>query len=453
MNKTQIRKLKSWDKRYLWHPFTQMQDWIKEDPLIIDSAKGSKLKDISGKTYIDGISSLWVNVHGHGVAEIDHALRVQLRKLAHSTLLGLGNTASILLAKKIIQIAPKGLSKVFYSDNGSTACEIALKMAYQYWQQSEKKSKRKYFITFSEAYHGDTVGSVSLGGIDLFHQIYKPMLFPVIRLPSPALVDCDGSASTLIKRIKGVLKKRNHEIIGIFMEPLIQGAAGMLTHPIGFLKEIRELCDQYGVLLILDEVATGFGRTGTMFACEQESVSPDIMAIAKGLSGGYLPIAATITTDKVFQAFLGEYADKKTFFHGHTYTGNPLACTAAIASIDLFKKKNILQKLKPKIKWMRDGLKSFHRIPIVGDIRQCGFMVGIELVKTPGVSFAWEERIGHRVILEARKRGAILRPLGNVVVIMPPLGIELKELRRLLRIVYESIQKVELEIKGGPGRS
>ena len=442
-----IKKLQQWDKRYLWHPFTQMQEW--EDPLIIVSGKGSYLKDLQGNRYLDGVSSLWVNVHGHRVPEIDQAIRKQLASIGHSTLLGLASPRSIELARKIIQISPKGLTKVFYSDNGSTACEIALKMAYQFWKQTEEKSKRKYFITFSEAYHGDTIGSVSVGGIELFHQVYRSLLFPVIRFPSPYHAQQQGRIKELIEKIEQTLRTRHREIIGVFMEPLIQAAAGMLMHPKGFLKKIRKLCDQYNVLLILDEVATGFGRTGKMFACQHEGVVPDLMAVAKGLSGGYLPLAATLTSSDIYRGFLGNYAQKKTFFHGHTYTGNPLACAAAIANIELFQKNRILKSSVSKIRQLEKGLKKFREIPNVGQIRQCGMMVGIELVKNKKTmrAFQWEEKIGIKVIHEARKRGAILRPLGNVIVLMPPLSIRDHEIRRLLEITYQSIRIVMSDMK------
>jgi adenosylmethionine-8-amino-7-oxononanoate aminotransferase len=416
-----LRYLQKTDKQYLWHPFTQMKDWVENDQLIIEKGNGVYLYDTKGKKYIDGVSSLWVTVHGHRHQKLNQAIKKQLDKIAHSTLLGLGNVPSIELAKKLVEIAPKGLDKVFYSDAGSTAVEIALKIAFQYHQLIGQKKKAR-FITLANAYHGDTIGSVSVGGIDLFHKIYKPLLFKSLKAP----VD--------LFAIEKVMQNHHQEIAALIVEPLIQAAAGMLLQPKGFLKGVRQLCDKYNILLIVDEVATGFGRTGKMFACEHEKVSPDIMCAAKGLTGGYLPLAATLTTKKIYGAFLGEYEEDKTFFHGHTYTGNPLACAAALANLEIFKKDKTLAHLQKKIAFLKQELRHFKKLSSVKEIRQCGFMVGVELT---GYSYA--DRIGHRVILEARKRGAILRPLGNVIVLMPPLGIGLSDLKKLVTITYDSI--------------
>ncbi len=439
-NKT--RTLQKFDKQYVWHPFTQMKDWVKGDPLIIESGKGNTLIDSDGHSYLDGVSSLWTNVHGHQKKEIDQAIQKQLKKIAHSTLLGLSNIPSIKLAKELIQIAPKGLTKVFYSDNGSTAVEVALKMAYQYWQHIGPGSSRTKFIGFKEAYHGDTIGSVSVGGVELFHHAFKPLLFDVIRFASPYFFK--NQPEVLLDQIEKEIIREKNKIIGIVMEPLIQGAAGMLTHPKGFLRSIRNLCDRYNLLLIVDEVATGFGKTGKMFACENENVSPDLMAIAKGISGGYLPLAATLVKEKIYQAFLGEQHQFKTFFHGHTYTGNPLACAAGLASFKIFKKENVLKKLQKKIQIFKEGLKLFSKLPHVVEIRQCGVMIGIDLVKnkSPRKDYLPEEKIGIRVCQEARKRGVILRPLGNVIVLMPPLSIQHNEIKKLLGSTYHAIRAV-----------
>jgi adenosylmethionine-8-amino-7-oxononanoate transaminase len=405
------------DKQYIWHPFTQMRDWGEKDQLIIERGDGVYLYDTDGKKYLDGVSSLWVTVHGHRNKEINKAIKEQLGKVAHSTMLGLSNVPAIELAKELVKIAPKGLTKVFYSDDGSTSVEIALKIAFQYQQQSGNKNKTK-FITLIDAYHGDTIGSVSVGGIDLFHKMYRPLLFKSIKVPV-------GDIAYLEK----MLKKRNKEIAAIIVEPLIQAAAGMLLMPKGYLKAIRRLCTKYNVLLICDEVATGFGRTGRMFACEHEKVSPDIMCVAKGLTGGYLPVAATLTTDEVYRAFLGPYESKRTFFHGHTYTGNPLGCAAALASLRLFNKNKLLKKVNRSIALLQTELLNFYKLRHVAEIRQLGMMVGIEL---------WG--FADKVILEARKRGAILRPLGDVIILMPPLSITRPELEKLLRVTYDSIK-------------
>ncbi len=428
-----------------------MRDWEKEPQLVIESGKGCLLTDIRGKKYIDGVSSLWVTVHGHRKKELDRAVSAQLKKIAHSTLLGLSNVPAVVLAEKLIDIAPNGLSKVFYSDSGSTAVEIALKIAFQYWQQKGPEFRRKTgFISLTEAYHGDTIGSVSVGGIDLFHSIYKPLLFQARKIESPYCYRCKYGSTwpecrkTCLMHAERTIQKYASVTAALIMEPLVQGAAGMLMHPPGYLKKIRELCTQYGILMIADEVATGFGRTGKMFACEHEDVAPDILCAAKGITGGYLPLAATLTTEEIYRGFLAEYRDMKSFFHGHTYTGNPLACAAAIANIDLFKKEKTLRKLQPKIKFLREELEHFKKLDHVGEVRQKGFMTGIELVQNKKTKkpFFLEQKIGARVALECRRNGLIIRPLGNVVVLMPPLMISMKELKHTIEIVYRAIKTV-----------
>jgi adenosylmethionine-8-amino-7-oxononanoate aminotransferase len=444
-----VHYLEQLDKKYIWHPFTQMQDWEKEPQVIIESGKGSLLADLRGNTYIDGVSSLWVTVHGHRKKEIDAAVLGQLKKIAHSTLLGLSNVPAVLLAEKLVNIAPKGLKRVFYSDSGSTAVEIALKIAFQYWQQKGPEFRRKTgFLSLTEAYHGDTIGSVSVGGIDLFHEIYKPLLFTSYKIDSPYCYRCTYKLTypecrkTCLMHAERTIQKYASTSAALIIEPLVQGAAGMLMQPPGYLRKIRELCTKYGILMIADEVATGFGRTGKMFACEHEEVAPDIMCVAKGITGGYLPLAATLTTDDIYQGFLAEYREMRTFFHGHTYTGNPLACAAAIANIDLFKKEKTLQKLRPKIKFLREGLKRFNKLDHVGEVRQKGFMVGIELVRAGETKepYPIERKMGIRVVLECRRQGLIIRPLGNVIVLMPPLTISIKELKRMIEIVYGAIK-------------
>ena len=444
-------EIESLDKQYLWHPFTQMSDWEKEPQIVVESGSGSTLIDIRGKRYLDGVSSLWVTVHGHRKKEIDRAVSAQLKKIAHSTLLGLSNVPAVLLAEKLIQIAPPGLSKVFYSDSGSTAVEIGLKITFQYWQQKGQAFRSKTgFISLKEAYHGDTIGSVSVGGIDLFHEIYKPLLFHSRKIDTPHCYRCalgktyPACGLACAQQAEEVLRSHGRETAALIIEPLVQGAAGMLVSPPGYLRRIRELCTKYNVLMIADEVATGFGRTGKMFACEHEGVSPDIMCVAKGITGGYLPLAATLTTGEIYRGFLGEYRELRTFFHGHTYTGNPLACAAAIANIDLFKKEKTLRKLEPKIAYLFEQMGRLKRLKHVGDIRQKGFMAGIELVKDRETKepYPLEDKMGIRVILECRKKGLIIRPLGNVIVLMPPFSISMKELKRIMDIVYAAIKNV-----------
>ncbi len=430
------RRLIALDKRHVWHPFTQMKDWLEEEPLVIAKAKGSTLTDSEGRRYLDGVSSLWVTVHGHNHPAITKAIAAQLRQLDHSTLLGLANIPSIQLARELALAAPAGLSKVFYSDSGSTAMEIALKLAYQYWQNLGFP-KRRHFVTFEGAYHGDTIGSVSLGGIGLFHKVYRKLLFPTLQLPAPR--------PKALEALKTLLKKRGPEIAAVVTEPLIQGAAGMLTAPKGFLKSLRALTKKHGVLLICDEVATGFGRTGRMFACQHEGVSPDLMALAKGLTGGCLPLAATLATQRVYQGFLFPYKDQKTFFHGHTYTGNPIACAAALASLKLFKRERTLARLKPKIRLLKRLLEPLKAHAHVKEVRQLGMMAGIELIKDKrrGTPYAWEEKIGVRVCRMAREHGVILRPLGPVIVLMPPLCVTAAEIKKLVRTVELCINRMD----------
>ena len=448
-SKKENNSLEQFDKKYIWHPFTQMQDWIKTKPLVVEEARGVYLKDTKNNWYIDGVSSLWVNVHGHRRQELDEALRNQINKFSHSTLLGLSNKPAIELAKKIVENAPSGLTKVFYSDNGSTAVEIALKIAYQYYKQAGLRKKEK-FIHLNYSYHGDTLGAVSVGGIDLFHKTYKDLIFKTYSTNEIYCYRCPvnkiypACKFKCLEKLEHILKNNYNKIAGVIVEPLVQAAGGMLVWPKGILKEIKKLTKRYNTLLICDEVATGFGRTGNMFACLKEKVVPDILCLAKGITGGYLPLAATLVSEKIYRGFLANYKDKKTFFHGHTYTGNALACSVAIANLDLFKKDKTILKLQPKIKFLKERLEKFKDLAHVGDIRQCGFMVGIELVKDKAKKkpYAYEEKIGVKVCECVRKYGLILRPLGDVIVLMPPLVIEKEELERMLEIISQAIKEV-----------
>jgi adenosylmethionine-8-amino-7-oxononanoate aminotransferase len=413
------------DRRYIWHPFTQQQGWLAEDAPIIRSAKGCTLTDVEGRDYIDGVSSLWCNVHGHQHPKIDAAVRDQLGRVAHTTMLGLSHEPAIRLAERLIEIAPERLTRVFYSDSGSTATEIALKIAFQHFQQSGQPQRTK-FMSLRDAYHGDTIGAVSAGGIDLFHAKYGPLLFDTIKTTPGDFAELERN-----------FDEHGDQLAALIMEPLVQGAAGMIMHPNGFLRKARELCDKHGVLLILDEVATGFGRTGTMFACQQETVEPDIMCVAKGITGGYLPLAATLTSEIIYSSFLGDHTEQKTFFHGHTYTGNPLACAAGLATLDVFEQEQTMDHVADLCVTIIDLLGPIGEMPRVKEVRRRGLMVGIELD-----GFPEDARAGHQVTLAARRRGAIIRPLGDTVVLMPPLAISEAELRRLIDIVGESIAEV-----------
>ncbi|MDH5457639.1 MAG: adenosylmethionine--8-amino-7-oxononanoate transaminase [Nitrospirota bacterium] len=443
-------------RTYIWHPFTQMQEWEQQAPLLITRGKGARLYDIDGNAYLDGTSSIWVNLHGHRHPTIDLAIRNQLKNIAHTTLLGLSHPPAIHLAKALVRLAPKGLHKVFFSDNGSTAVEIALKMAIQYWQQCPNPQPRKtQFVHLGLAYHGDTVGGMSLSGIELFQKPFSSLLFPGRhQIEAPYCYRCPVDLQfpqcqlACSEPLETLLQKKHEEIAGVLVEPMVQGVAGLLPSPPGYLRRLQELCRKYQVLLIADEVATGFGRTGRMFACEHESVSPDIMAIAKGMTGGYLPLAATLATDEIYSAFLGGPHEGKTFFHGHSYTGNPLGCAAALANLSIFKTERTLSKVQRRTPKLSSFLNTLADDPWVGDIRQCGYMVGIELVQRQHTKdpFPVLHRIGHRVTLAARALGLLIRPIGNTIILMPPLSSTLEELKQMVDIIKVAIGVVRASI-------
>ncbi len=437
------------DKAHVWHPFTQMQGWLASEPLIVERAEGCWLVDIEGRRYLDGVSSLWVNVHGHRVPEIDEAIAEQLGRVAHSTLLGLASVPSIELAAELVALAPPGLDKVFYCEAGASAVEVALKMAFGYWHHRGAE-RRTTFLSLDNGYHGDTLGAVAVGGIDLFHGAYRPLLFRTERAPSPYCYRCPlglaypSCAIACLEPMAEILAAHAGEICAVILEPLVQAAGGMIAAPPGYLRRVRELCDAHDVLLIVDEVATGVGRTGTFFACEQEGVTPDILVAGKGLTGGYLPLAVTMTTQTIFDAFLGEPAAGRTFFHGHTYTGNPLACAAALANLDLMGKRHTLEGVRERGEVLAEELALLAGHPHVGDIRRRGLMVGIELVadRPSRAPYDAGETMGARVAAAAREAGAVIRPLGDVVVLMPPLAIPIPELRRLASITRDAIGAV-----------
>ncbi len=433
----------------LWHPFTPMQDWDRTPQLSIERAKGNCLIDSQGRSYIDAVSSLWTNVHGHNHPRLNKAIEDQLHKVAHSTLLGLASPVASKLAEELVKVAPDGLKHVFYSDSGSTAVEIALKQAFQYWQLIDRPEKRK-FVHLEQAYHGDTLGAVAVGGIDLFHQIFGPLLIDTLSIPAPHLYrhpsarTPEQAKAHSLEALESLLKAEGNKIAALVMEPLVQGAGGILVHPAGFLSGVSELCKQHEVLLIVDEVATGFGRTGTLFACEQEGVSPDLLCLAKGITGGYLPLAATLSTSKIYDAFLAPREEAKTFFHGHTYTGNALACALALENLAIFHDEKTIESMQPKIKHLGVKLAQLAENAHVGDLRQRGFMVGIELVADRSSALAYEsaQQIGHQVCMRAREEGVILRNLGDVLVLMPPLSITLEEIDAIVAAVKVSIESV-----------
>lgn len=420
------------DKRVLWHPFTQAHEWNQGTPLVIERGDGNYLIDDHGRRYLDGVSSLWVTTHGHGHPAIVQAIADQATSLDHSTMLGLAHPRSIELAERLIGLAPSGLTRVFYSDSGSTAVEIALKQAFQYWALVGRPEKQR-FIHLAESYHGDTLGAVGVGGMELFHRIFGPLIVAGIRVPTPAL-----EPDRAIAELEHILSEQGGTIAAMVVEPLIQGAAGMIVHPPGYLRQVADLCRAHDVLLIADEVATGFGRTGTMFACEQEGVAPDLLCVAKGLTGGALPLAATLSTERIFEAFVGPRIEQKTFFHGHTYTGNPIACAAALANLDVFEREGTLARVNRTADLVAGHLARIARIPAVRAVRQRGLMAGIEIGPYPPERFA-----GSIACDRVRAHGVILRPLGDVIVWMPPLSSTDDDLALLATATAAAIEETD----------
>jgi adenosylmethionine-8-amino-7-oxononanoate aminotransferase len=461
MTPAEIRQLQQWDIAHVWHPFTQMVEYAQHEPLIIERAEGCWLIDVHGRRYLDGVASIWCNIFGHRRPEIDQAVHEQLQRVAHSTLLGISHVPAIRLARKLVELAEplakfgEPLTHVFFSDDGATAVEVAIKMAFQYWQQRPEEQggpcpRKTKFVCFGGAYHGDTLGDVSVGGVELFHRMFGPLLFPTFRAPQPYCYRCplglrrENCAMDCAAECERILEQHHDEIAAVVIEPLVQGAAGMIVAPEGFLRRIREATRRYDVLLIADEVAVGLGRTGTMWACEQEEVAPDFLCLAKGLTGGYMPLAATLTTERIYRAFLGTVAERRTFFHGHTYGGNPLGAAAALATLELFEKERLLEKLPARIQQLARWCERFRQLPYVGEVRQKGLLAGIELVRdrTSRQPYPYEAQVGHAVCRKARQRGVLLRPLGNVLVIFPPLIISADELDFLCETLEWAIAEV-----------
>jgi len=443
------------DLEYIWHPYTQMKDCRSFPPVLIERAKGIRLYDNKGNVYYDTISSWWCNVHGHNHPKIKKALKKQLDLLEHVLFAGFTHKPAILLAEKLISLVPKGLTKVFFSDNGSTSVETALKISFQYWQNIGKRKKIK-FVSLDYAYHGDTIGAMSVGGIDLFNKVFSPLFFKSFKVPSPYCYRCPvGKQRSFcqidcIKPLENLLKKKNNEIAAVILEPLVMAAGGMIIYPKEYLKRAAELTKKYNVHLILDEVATGFGRTGKMFACEYANVSPDFMCLSKGITSGTLPLAVTLTTEKIYKAFYAEYNQGKTFYHGHTYTANPLACQAALASLEIFREEDTLARVKRLMPLLHKELKNLKNLEFVGDVRYIGMIGAIELVKDKSTQepFKARERIGYKIYREGLRKGLILRPLGNIIYLYLPLNLKEKELQFVSRRLYEILQDIRRIIKG-----
>ena len=449
-----MRSQEEWiekDLKYVWHPDTQMKQYEGKDfkPVLIEKGKGIYLYDADGNEYIDGVSSWWVNTLGHSNEKLNKILTEQAEKIEHVLLADFTHRPAIELAEKLIKLAGEPFSKVFYSDDGSTAVEVALKMAYQYWYQKGKPEK-KYFVSMTDSYHGDTLGSVSVGGIDIYKKIFSPLVFDTIKVCAPFCYRCpkgrksENCSLNCIEEVENLFEQRNGEIAAIIVEPLVQGAAGMRMYPAGYLTKLRELCDRYDILLIDDEVAMAFGRTGKYFAFEHAGIKPDIFCVAKGITAGYIPLAATITTNKIYNAFYDDFSTLKTFYHGHSFTGNPIACAIAVENLKIMEQEKIIDNLQPKIKKLKSCLEKFKTLEHAGDIRHTGMIGAVEMVKDKSTKepYNFDERMGHRVFLEALKNGAILRPIGNVIYFMPPLIITEQEIEKLTDIAYSAIKKV-----------
>ena len=431
----------------LWHPFTQMARFEREPQLVVARAEGNRLIDTAGNEYIDGVASLWANVHGHSHPHIVATIQEQAARLQHSTLLGIAHEPALALARRLLPHLP-GRTRVFFSENGASAVEVALKIAVQYWANRGEPA-RQGIVALEMAYHGDTLGAVSVGGEGPFRDVYAPMLFEPLRFPNAYRYRCGRCAgeractNACVAALRETLEANAGEVAAVIVEPRVQGAAGMIVAPEGHLATIRALCDEFDTLLIADEVATGFGKTGAMFACDLEGVTPDITVLGKGITGGYLPLSATITTEEIYAAFHGEEGRK--LFHGHTYAGNPICCAAALASLDLFESEDVLARVRSRAELLATLLQErFGDHPLVGEIRQQGLMVGLELVAdretreplAPAVEGGW------RACLGARERGVFIRPLGDVIVLMPPLSIEEDELVRITEAVAYGLDRV-----------
>jgi adenosylmethionine-8-amino-7-oxononanoate aminotransferase len=439
------------DLQYIWHPYTQMKDCRKFPPLLIEKARGVKLFAGRGKWYYDTISSWWCNVHGHSHPRINQAIKKQLGSLEQVLFAGFTHRPAIWLAERLITLAPGKLSKVFFSDNGSTAVEVALKLSFQYWHNIGKRRKHK-FISLDYGYHGDTIGAMSVSGVDCFNKVFSPLFFPADKVPAPYCYRCpmgkkrDSCGIDCLQPLEKLLQQRHEEISGFILEPMLLGAGGMIVYPREYLVKAANLAKKFSVHLILDEVATGFGRTGKMFAAEYvQDIQPDFLCLSKGITAGYLPFGATLTTDKVYQAFYADYAREKTFYHGHTYSANPLSCAAALASLEIFRDEQVLEKVKNSADIFQRRLANFTGLELVGDTRGIGLIGALELVKdkTSKKSFSPRERLGFRVYQQGLQKGLVLRPLGNIIYLFLPLCVRLSELEDILERTYTVVRKIK----------
>lgn len=451
VEKKTAQQFQALDYQHLWHPFTQQQVWSeRESPLVIERGEGCFLFDTEGRRYLDGVSSLWCNVHGHGVSELISALKSQAEQLCHSTLLGLTHVPILELTEKLFEVAPQNLSRVFYSDAGTTAVEAALRMAVEWWQKKGSAAARKKtkLVSLLGAYHGDTVGAVGVGYSPEMHRDVSSLVVQSFRVRPPHLCRETGETDSLersIEELERLFAEKGDEIAAIIVEPIVQGAAGIWVQPLEYLPRVSELCRRYEVLLIADEVATGFGKTGKMFAVQHRAVAPDLLVVGKGLTAGYLPMSAVLATEEIFQGFLGSPEELKTFFYGTTFTGNPLAARVAAANLDYFKSSKLLEQLPRRIVHLTELLEEeIASLSCVYEVRRFGMMVGIELTAESGKysPFPANQLVGLRIVQEARKLGVIIRPLGNVMVLMPPLAMSEDQLTELVSVTARSIASV-----------
>jgi len=438
------------DLKYVWHPYTQMKDCQTHLPILIERADGIKLYDSDGKFYYDTISSWWCNVHGHNHPRIKAAIKEQLDSLEHVLFAGFTHKPAISLAERLVSITPEPLTKVFFSDNGSTAVETALKMSFQYWRNIGQKRKTK-FVALDHGYHGDTLGAMSVSGVDRFNSVFSPLLFQSFKAPSPYCYRCpvgkEKSSCDIacLKPLEEILENNSNEIAAMILEPLVMAAGGMIIYPGEYLEKAAALVRKHNVHLIVDEIATGFGRTGRMFACDHVNIEPDFMCQSKGITGGYLPLAATLTTDEVYSAFYDDYEKEKTFYHGHTYTANPISCSAALASLDVFQEEDTIGKLSKVIPLIRKGLGKIKELPYVGDVRHIGMIGAVELVENKESKKVFNSN--RRIVLEIYKKGLernlLLRPLGNIIYFFLPLCIKEAEVSYIMENCYDIIKDTE----------
>lgn len=437
------------DLKYIWHPCSQMKDYEDFPPIVIDRGEGAYLYDVNGKSYLDAVSSWWVNLFGHSNKRINRAIQKQLEKLEHVIFANFSHRPAIELAERMVEITPKGLSKVFFADNGSAAVEVALKLSFQYHQQKGKTKKTK-FVAITDAYHGETLGALSVGDLDLYSKIYKPVMLNTYKAKGPDCYRCsydkcrENCNAECFHHMESLINEKHQEICAVSIEPLIQGAAGMKMYPPVYLKKLKALCKQYDIHFIADEIAVGFGRTGKMFACEHANVSPDIMCLSKGITAGYMPLSLVLVTDEIYDAFYSDYTELKAFMHSHSYTGNTMACAVACEVLNIFEQENILEDNLQKSKLLNDMIKAAaDDHPYIGEFRQLGMVGALELVedKKSKKGFEWQKRVGYNIYKIALEKGVLLRPLGNVIYFMPPYIVEEKDIALMVNAAFESINE------------